>query len=82
LRVLQYRLAKRVHIGNTIWQGKLMKKIVEKLDDINKTLEGIQRILRTPENKVMTIFKYVGAGVSALGFLSIIELIRQWIMRG
>jgi hypothetical protein len=59
-----------------------MKKIVEKLDDINKTLEGIQRILRTPENKVMTIFKYVGAGVSALGFLSIIELIRQWIMRG
>jgi len=59
-----------------------MEKIVEKLDDINKTLEGIQKILRTPENKVMTVFKYVGAGVSALGFLSIVELIRQWIMRG
>ena len=28
----------------------------------------------------MTVFKYVGAGVSALGFLSIVELIRQWIM--
>jgi hypothetical protein len=59
-----------------------MEKIVEKLDDINKTLEGIQKILRTPENKVMTVFKYVGAGVSALGLLSIVELIRQWIMRG
>ena len=59
-----------------------MKKIVEKLDDINKTLEGIQKILKTPENRVMTVFKYVGAGVSALGFLSIVELIRQWVMRG
>jgi len=35
-----------------------MEEIVEKLDDINKTLEGIQKILRTPENKVMTVFKY------------------------
>jgi len=42
----EYRLAKRVHIGNTIWQVKFMKKIVEKLDDINKTLEGIQKILK------------------------------------
>jgi uncharacterized membrane protein YukC len=78
----EYRLAKRTHIGNTIWQVRLMEKIVEKLDDINKTLEGIQKILKTPENRVMTIFKYVGAGVSALGFLSIVELIRQWIVRG
>jgi len=57
-----------------------MEKIIEKLDNINKTLEGIKEILKTPENKVMTIFKYVGAGVSALGVLSIIELVRQWIM--
>jgi len=59
-----------------------MDRIVEKLDNINKTLEGIQGILKTPDNKVMTVLKYVGAGVSALGFLSIIELIRQWIMGG
>ena len=57
-----------------------MEKIVEKLDNINKTLEGIKEILKTPENKVMTVFKYVGAWVSALGILSIVELIRQWIM--
>jgi len=59
-----------------------MEQVVEKLDNINKTLEGIQQILSTPENKVMTVFKYVGAGVSALGFLSIAELIRQWIIGG
>ena len=57
-----------------------MEKIVEKLDNINRTLQGIQEILKTPENKVMTVFKYVGAGVSALGILSIADLIRQWIM--
>jgi len=59
-----------------------MEKVVEKLDDINKTLEGILKIISTPENKVMTVFKYVGAGVSALGFLSIAEIIRQWIIGG
>ena len=59
-----------------------MEKVVEKLDNINKTLEGILKVLSTPENKVMTIFKYVGAGVSALGILGIAELIRRWIMGG
>jgi hypothetical protein len=59
-----------------------MEKVVEKLDDINKSLEGILKVLSTPENRLMTVFKYVGAGVSALGVLSIAELIRQWIVGG
>jgi hypothetical protein len=59
-----------------------MDKVVEKLDNINKTLEDIRQILGKPENKVMTVFKYVGAGVSAFGILSIVELIRQWIIGG
>lgn len=59
-----------------------MDRVVEKLDDINKTLEGMLKILGAPENRLMTVFKYVGAGVSALGILSIAELIRQWIMGG
>jgi hypothetical protein len=57
-----------------------MEEIAEKLDKINKTLEGILGVLSMPENRVMTIFKYVGAGVSALGFLSIAEIIRQWVI--
>ena len=59
-----------------------MEEVVEKLDDIHKTLEGIRQILGAPENKIMTVFKYVGAGVSALGILSIAELIRRWIIGG
>jgi len=59
-----------------------MEKVVEKLDNINKTLEGIRQILGKPENKVMTVFKYVGAGVGALGILGIVELIRKWIIGG
>jgi hypothetical protein len=59
-----------------------MEKVVEKLDSINKTLEGILKVLSAPENKVMTVLKYVGAVVGALGILTVAELIRQWIMGG
>jgi len=59
-----------------------MDKIVEKLDNINETLEDIRKILGTPESKVMIVFKYVGAGVSAMGVLTIVEIIRQWIIGG
>ena len=59
-----------------------MENIGEKLDNINNTLEGIRQILGTPENKVMTILKYVGAVVGVLGILTVVEIIRQWIMGG
>ena len=60
----------------------LMEEVVEKLNDIHKTLEGIRQILGAPESKVMIVFKYVGAGVGAFGILSIVEIIRQWIIGG
>ena len=59
-----------------------MEKIVEKLDDISNTLKGIQGILGQPENKVMTVLKYVGAIVGALSFLGIVEIVRQWVLGG
>ena len=59
-----------------------MEEVVEKLDDIYKTLEGIRQILGTPESKVMIVLKYVGAGVSAMGVLTVAEIIRQWITGG
>ena len=59
-----------------------MEKVVEKLDDISNELKGIRRILGQPENKVMTVLKYIGAFVGALGILTVIELIRQWILGG
>jgi len=59
-----------------------MEQIVERLDNINKTLIGIQSVLARPENKVMTVLKYAGAFVGALGILTVVEIIRQWIMGG
>jgi len=57
-----------------------VEKIVKKLDAINKTLQDIQQTPNRPENKIMTIFEIAGAGVSALGFLSTVDIIRRWIM--
>jgi len=59
-----------------------MENIGEKLDNINNTLEGIRQTLCKPENKVMTVLKYAGAIVGVLGVLTVIELIRQWIIGG
>ena len=57
-----------------------MKEIAEKLDNINKTLEGILQALNKPENKFMVILAGIGAVVSALGILGTIDLIRSWII--
>ena len=59
-----------------------MEKVAEKLDNINETLKAMLQTLNKPENKVMTVFKVTGAAVSALGFLSIIDIIRRWIIGG
>ncbi|GHV80504.1 hypothetical protein AGMMS49944_22950 [Spirochaetia bacterium] len=59
-----------------------MEKVVEKLDAINKTLEGILAVMKKPESKFEKILEYGGAGVSILGLLSIIDIIRRWIIGG
>ena len=59
-----------------------MEKSAESLDNINITLEYMLGVMKQPESKVMTVLKYVGAVVGALGFLTIVELVRQWIMGG
>ena len=35
-----------------------MEKVVERLDDINKTLESMLAVMKQPENKVMTVFNW------------------------
>jgi hypothetical protein len=42
-----------------------VEKVVEKLDNINKTLEGIQDIMGKPENKFLVALQY-GSGVVAI----------------
>jgi hypothetical protein len=60
----------------------IMEKIVEKLDNINKTLEEILAVMQTPQSTINKVLEYGGAGVSILGILSIIDIIRNWIMGG
>jgi Mg2+ and Co2+ transporter CorA len=59
-----------------------MELVAEKLDKINKTLENIYSVLNRPENKVTKILTLMGTGVGALGFLHLIDLIRNWIIGG
>ncbi|GHV51972.1 hypothetical protein AGMMS49579_08480 [Spirochaetia bacterium] len=59
-----------------------MEKIIEKLENINKTLEGILEVMKKPESKFEKVLEYGGAGVSILGILSIIDIIRTWIVGG
>ena len=66
----------------SVYYKVLMEQIVEKLDKINNTLECMLSVMKQPESRVMTILKYAGAIVGALGILTVIELIRQWIIGG
>ena len=59
-----------------------MEKVVEKLDAINKTLEGILKVIGKPENKAIRVLAAVGTGVSAMGFIGLIDIIRKWFMGG
>jgi hypothetical protein len=63
-------------------RGGFVDKITEKLDSINKTLEGILEVMKTPKNMVNKVLEYGGAGVSILGILSIIDIIRTWLTGG
>ncbi|GHV26937.1 hypothetical protein AGMMS4952_07830 [Spirochaetia bacterium] len=59
-----------------------MEKVIEKLDDINRTLEGILAVMKKPESKFEKALEYGGAGVGILGILSIIDIIRRWLIGG
>jgi preprotein translocase subunit Sss1 len=56
-----------------------MEKVEEKLDNINKTLEGILEVMKKPENKFQNALTLAGAGVGVLGIIHIIDTILNWI---
>ena len=59
-----------------------MEKIVEKLDNINKTLENILHTLNKPENGVTRVLGIIGFGVGMLSILNAADIIRSWIAGG
>ena len=48
----------------------------------NEALEGIKDAMQTPKTLLEKILEYGGAGVSILGILGIIDIVRNWILGG
>lgn len=59
-----------------------IEKILERLDNINKTLEGILNVMKAPESTFDRVLEYAGALVGILGILGIVDIIRTWIVGG
>ena len=59
-----------------------MDKVVEKLDNINQTLEKMLETMQKPENKLIRILGVFGLVVGALGILNAIDIIRNWFIGG
>ena len=58
-----------------------MDEVICQLSYVNKKLDAIILIMRKPENKLVRIFEIAAMGVGILGILSIIDVIRNWLMR-
>ena len=57
-------------------------KIADQLERMNRTLEGMLEFMKKPESKLARIFDIAATGVGVLGILSIIDVIRNWILGG
>jgi preprotein translocase subunit Sss1 len=44
---------------------------------MNQTFERMLAVIEKPENKILRVLQVVGAGVGALGFLGLIDIIRN-----
>jgi hypothetical protein len=59
-----------------------VEKVIGQLKEINSKLDTIISVLKTPENKMVKVFEIVATGVGVLGILSIIDIIRTWMLGG
>jgi ribosomal protein L18E len=59
-----------------------MDRVVEQLEKVNVKLDTIISAMKYPKSVLEKVLEYGGAGVSILGILSIIDLIRTWVFGG
>ena len=59
-----------------------MGQIVSELEKLNKKADVIIDIMLTPEKKYVKIMQIIVNAISIIGILSIVELIRSWIVGG
>jgi hypothetical protein len=57
-------------------------EVVGQLKEINSKLDTIIGTMKRPGSVIEKVLEYGGAGVSILGILSIIDIIRTWIFGG
>jgi hypothetical protein len=57
-----------------------MGKIADKLEGINRTLEKILATMEKPKNKVVRALEIFTLGVSALGLIYVVDLIKRWVL--
>jgi len=56
-----------------------MAKIVDKLDNINKTLEKMLIVINKPESPFLRILSIAGMFASFLAIIHVIDTILSWI---
>ena len=59
-----------------------MGQIVTELEKLNKKADIIIEIMLTPEKKYVTIMGIIVNAVGIISILSIVELVRSWIVGG
>jgi hypothetical protein len=59
-----------------------MEKVIEQLKEINSKMDTIIATIKYPKSVVEKVLEYGGAGVSILGILSIIDIIKTWLFGG
>ena len=59
-----------------------MEQVVAELSELNKKAEVIIAILKTPENKFTRILRIGGNIVAIAGILTIVDILRNWILGG
>jgi hypothetical protein len=58
------------------------EKGLEQWERTNKTLEDIRDAMQAPKTLIEKILEYGGAAVGILGIMSIIDIVRNWILGG
>jgi hypothetical protein len=60
------------------WQHQNIKN----LEEINQKVSDIAAMLKQPQSKFANMLNVIAAEVGVLGILSIIDIIKNWILRG
>ena len=59
-----------------------MEQVVAELSELNRKVEVIVAILKTPENKALKLIGIIASVATIAGILAIVDIVRNWIFGG